>query len=328
MKNLSRTISLKAIRLFTVALVATLLCAPQAKAQKPNSKFNGVQIGVITYSYRSLPTTSADDVLKYVVESGINSIELMGDVVERYAGIPESSLRPYPRDAKVSDQERATRNAELQEVAAQHREWRKAVSMDKFKELRKKFNSAGVDIHIVKFGGPDWSDEELDYAFKVAKTMGAMGICTEVGERAAQRLAPFAEKHKMYAILHNHGQPGEPGFSFDKLLSYGKNLKLNLDIGHYYGTTGKNPTELIERLHDRIATLHIKDKTGPNNAEPNTNREFGKGETPLKDVFTLLKKNPKWNIPCDIELEYTIPAGSDAVKEVKRCVEYCESLLK
>jgi hypothetical protein len=54
--------------------------------------------------------------------------------------------------------------------------------------------------------------------------------------------------------------------------------------------------------------------------------EFGKGETPVADILNLLKKN-KWPINVDIELEYPIPEGSDAVKEVKKCVDYCRKIL-
>jgi len=39
-----------------------------------------------------------------------------------------------------------------------------------------------------------------------------------------------------------------------------------------------------------------------------------------------VQKN-KWPITCDIELEYSIPNGSDAVKEVTNCVEYCRAAL-
>src|SRR5690349_18625271 len=56
---------------------------------KPNSKFNGVQIGVITYSYRSMPDQSAEATLKYVLGSGISAIELMDGPAEMYAGRPE-----------------------------------------------------------------------------------------------------------------------------------------------------------------------------------------------------------------------------------------------
>src|SRR6478735_843074 len=62
-----------------------------ASAQaKPNSVFNGVQIGTITYSYRSMLDQSAEATLKYILDSGISGIELMGGPVESFAGAPES----------------------------------------------------------------------------------------------------------------------------------------------------------------------------------------------------------------------------------------------
>ena len=50
-----------------------------AVIEKPNSNFGGVQIGAITYSWRSMPSTP-EDIIKYCVQAGINSIELMGNV--------------------------------------------------------------------------------------------------------------------------------------------------------------------------------------------------------------------------------------------------------
>src|SRR3954447_609399 len=57
---------------------------------KPNSLIDGVQIGTITYSYRSRPDQSAEATLKYIVDSGISAIELMGGPVESFAGAPVS----------------------------------------------------------------------------------------------------------------------------------------------------------------------------------------------------------------------------------------------
>src|SRR3954468_20416591 len=57
---------------------------------KPNSVINGVQIGTITYSYRSMTDQSAEATLKYILESGISGIELMGGPVESFAGAPSS----------------------------------------------------------------------------------------------------------------------------------------------------------------------------------------------------------------------------------------------
>ena len=77
----------------SVATLAILLARPASWAQSfnflknPDSKFFGVQIGVITYSYRSMPH-DVNQLLKYIVDSGISAIELMGDSVEQYAGKP------------------------------------------------------------------------------------------------------------------------------------------------------------------------------------------------------------------------------------------------
>ena len=291
----TRAIALLVFAIFSIQSFATA-------SGKQGSKFGGVQIGAITYSYRDMHDQSLTAILDDAVKSGLSSVELMGSAVEQYAGLPQS------KDPQAIPQ------------------WRKTVSMDKFKEIRKMFNAKGVEINILKMGDSKWSDGEIDYAFNVCKTLGAIGITMEISVDAAKRMEPFAEKHKLYAIFHNHGQPGDPNFSFDKVLACGPKLMLNFDAGHYFGATGLNPCDLIERLHDRIVSIHIKDKTGPKAAEPNKNQQFGKGDTPVKEILQMVQKN-KWPITCDIELEYTIPDGSDAVKEVVKCVAYCKAAL-
>ena len=293
-------------------LAASALCVQFAVAQKPNSKFGGVQIGVISYSYRNMPDQTLEGILNYTVQSGINSVELMGGAVEQYAGIPR----------KKEEEARPWKAVESPEA----RQWRTTVSMDKFKEVKKMFDKRGVKIHILKLGEPTWSDAEIDYAFRVCKTLGAKGISMEISEEAAKRMAPFADKHKLYVIFHNHGQPGKPDFSFDKPLSYGPRLMLNFDAGHYFGATGLNPCDLIKRLHNRIFSVHIKDKTGPNATPKDTNMPFGQGQTPVVEMLQLIQKE-KWPIFCDIELEYEVPQNSDAVKEVIKCVSYCRNAL-
>ena len=198
--------------------------------------------------------------------------------------------------------------------------------MTKFEALRKMYNDAGVEIHIAKFSPESWTDKEIEYAFKAAKALGAKGVTNEIGDKAAQKLGPIAQKMGMYAIYHQHLQPGEPGWTFDKFLEYSPANMLNFDAGHYFGATGLHPNGIIERLHNRIVSIHMKDKTGPKGNPANTNMPWGKGETPIADILLLLKKN-KWPIYADIELEYPVPEGSDAVAEVKKCVEFCKNIL-
>lgn len=269
-----------------------------ATAAKPNSKFNGVQIGAITYSYRSMPG-SAEDILKYVIECGLSSIELMGDPVEKFAGAPGG------KGAKMLD-------------------WRVSVPMDKFRALRKMYNDAGVTIHIVKFGNignNGMSDAEIEYYFNVAKALGAKGITRELSEPAAKRVAPFADKHKIVVAMHNHTQL-RPTTYDGPILSYSKYIGINLDIGHYVAGNNLSPIPLIEKFHDRILSLHIKDRKISNGP----NMPFGLGDTPLALILQLMKRN-KWTFPADIELEYKVPKDSNAVAEIKQCVEFCKGAL-
>jgi sugar phosphate isomerase/epimerase len=82
--------------------------------------------------------------------------------------------------------------------------------------------------------------------------------------------------------------------------------------------------QFLEKYHDRIASFHLKDRTRPEHCA--LNLAWGTGETPIKEILQLVSKN-KWKIPASIELEYAIPDGSDAVKEVRKCVEYCRTAL-
>jgi sugar phosphate isomerase/epimerase len=305
-----------------ISLVPSVFAGSASGTRKPNSRFKGVQIGAITYSWRSMPST-AQDILRYCVEAGISSIELMGNVAEEYAGIPPMPPRPA-RDA--TDTERAAYQRDADIASERQREWRLSASMNKYSELRKLFNKAGVNIHIVKFAPANWTGEEIDYAFTAAKVLGAKGITNEIGHEACARLGKYAEKHNMYAIYHNHAQPGEPGFSFDEFLDYSPRNMLNFDVGHYFGATGKHPNEVLERLHNRIFSIHLKDKTGKDATPANTNMPWGEGDTPIGEILQLIQKN-KWPIYCDIELEYPVPENSNAQKEIIKCVEYCKDIL-
>ena len=55
----------------------------------------------------------------------------------------------------------------------------------------------------------------------------------------------------------------------------------------------------------------------------NAYRAYKRGETPIKPVLQLLKKN-KWKIPANIEYEYK---GVDTVAEVKKCFEFAKQAL-
>jgi sugar phosphate isomerase/epimerase len=342
---------------------------------RPDSVIDGVTIGVITYSYRSMPDQSAEGTLKYVVDSGISAIELMGGPVESFAGAPSTGRggvpgggrgpgargaaapgaapemvvppgswkgQPCPavrapggaRGGAPAEGQRGggrrgttpEQQAAMQEQQAKLKAWRTSVSMDPFKKLRKMYNDAGVSIYAWKQLSPNMSDEEMEYIFDVAQALGCTHTTLELPTDPAQlkRIGEFAMKKKIYASYHTHLQGSMT--AFDQAFALSKGNTANIDIGHYVaaGNVGGTPVEFFQKHHGRITSFHIKDRTTPEHCA--LNLPFGEGETPLGEIFQLLRKN-RWRIPATIELEYQIPEGSDPVKEVRRSVEYCRSLL-
>lgn len=302
-----RFISSTALAATGMALASKSVFAAGSLFQgKPNSVINGVQIGVITYSFRSLPST-AQDLLKYCLECNINAIELMGDAAEAFAGKP----------ARNSGEDAPTY---FKRIA----DWRASVSMDKFKELRKLYNEAGITIYAWKPNalGAKNTDAEIDYAFNAGKALGVTHVTVELptDDNQTKRLGDIAAKHKIYVGYHAHTQ-ATPTL-WDTALSQSEYNAINLDIGHYTSGTSSSPIPFIEKNYARIKSMHLKDRKyhdGPN-------QPWGQGDTPIAEVLQLIKKN-KYKFPATIEFEYDIPAGSDAVKEVIKCREFAVKAL-
>lgn len=294
--------------------VAAAVLPAAGLSAKPNSKFNGVQIGAITYSFRSLPG-SAEETLKYCVECGISAVELMSGVAESYAGAPA------PPAGRPGPEQREARRKAAEELS----KWRLSVPMSKYRAFRKMYEDAGVKIFAFKLPpSMQMPDAEYDYIWNVAETLGANHITMELpaDDALLQRVAGYAAKRKLAIAFHTHGQGGTS--NFDKALAASAYTALNFDVGHHFGVNGDSPVPVMEKYHKRIASLHLKDRKSP--ASGGANLPWGEGETPLKEVLQSMKRN-KYTFPASIEYEYRTPQGSDVLAEMKKCVEYCRRAL-
>ena len=296
---------------------------------KPNSLINGVQIGVTTYSFRSMPV-QPDKLLQYCIDSNINAVELKGDEIEDYLGKPANPVKLPPRVAGQAKQELSEEmKAQIKQYQEQVAAWRESVSMDGFVALRKKFNAAGIHIFAYKPNAlaPENTDGEISYAMRAAKALGASSVSVELPADPAQtkRLGDLGKANKVYIGYHAHLQASE--IAWDTALAQSSYNTINLDCGHYMaaGNTKESLLALIEAKHKYITSMHLKDRK--NKANGGKNMPWGEGDTPLKEILTLLREK-KYKMPATIELEYDIPAGSDAVKETKRCRDYAQKLLE
>jgi len=294
-----------------------------AQASRPNSTIDGVRIGTITYSYRSMPDQSAEATLKYIVASGISAIELMNGPAESFAGAPPAG-RGGGGGGRSGEPQTPERQAAEREAADRLKRWRTSVSMDRFKALRKMYEDAGVSIYAWKALSPNMSDAEFEYVFDVAEALGCTHTTLELPADVAQlkRIGAFAEKRKVFAAYHTHLQGSMT--AFDQAFAASKANMANIDLGHYVAGTGESPIPFLRKFHDRIASVHLKDRQTP--AHGAGNLPWGTGDTPLKDILQVMRQE-KYQFPASIEFEYDVPPGSDAVKEVAKCLAFCKAAL-
>lgn len=323
-----------------------LASVPLARAfgeKRINSKFGGVQIGAITYSFNRIASPDPEAIIKAYVEIGLGEAELMSNHCEALAGAPpmpafrRTGGGPRPTGApagapagpgggrpQMTPEQIAERKAAQEKLA----EWRTSVNEQTWKKVDKKFDDAGIELALLCYNMQDsMKDEDIEYGFQMARGLGVKGITTSTTLTMAKRIAPIADKHKMLVGYHGHDATNDSNQtatleSYQTLMAYGKYNGVNLDIGHFTAA-GYDAVAFIKEHHNKITNLHIKDRKkdhGPNVAV------WGTGDTPMKEVLQLLKKE-KYPIPANLELEYPIPEGSDIIAEAKKCLAYVKSCL-
>ena len=115
-------------------------------------------------------------------------------------------------------------------------------------------------------------------------------VMTEIGKRSADLGVPLG--------YHNHmNSLGERPGEVDEILAAAdpRHVRLELDVAHYT-QGGGDPAKAIDRYHDRLLFLHLKDvepvppAAGADPARSYRWVELGRGRVDLPGVFAALKK--------------------------------------
>ena len=320
---------------------------------KPKSKWAGVQVGLnVPYSLGTRTAMTGEDVLEKCVQLGVSAVELRAQAIEKSIGLPDHLvLGPAPSDYEaartpVGEVPGAPRRGgaipesssgsapvgkgpprTLDELTAykaganELRKWRLSVSLNKAKDLRKKYEDGGVEIQIVKFDGiADLADDELDYGFTLAKAVGARAISGELSMPSVKRLGQAADSHKMPIGLHGH-VAATPAI-WEEAFSYARYNFANVDIGHFVAGNNTSPLPFIQQHHDRIVHIHVKDRKmrlGPN-------VPFGHGDTPIREVLQAIRDH-RWSVQATIEFEIPLPQEADRAAEIRKSLDYCRNCL-
>ena len=270
----------------------------------------GVRLGVQTYSFRELPRTPGGDQTAAIVSAmqtcGLKECELWSPQIEPAAAGGRGRTPEQVREAREA-----------------LRTWRVTTPLDHFRGIKDAFAKTGASIYAYNYSfGNDFTDEEIDRGFEHG-TRAWRRDHHRVDERStvAKRVAPFAEKHKMAVAVHNHSNTTDPNEfatpeSFAAAMALSKYFKVNLDIGHFTAAN-YDPIAYLREHHADITNLHIKDRK----KNQGDNTPWGTGDTPIKEVLALLKRE-KWPIRAYIEYEYR---GTGApVEEVKNVLRLRE----
>jgi sugar phosphate isomerase/epimerase len=287
----------------------------------PNSKIKNVQIGAITYSFRQ--GVPKPEIIPDMAKIGLSEVELMSGDAEALAGAPAVAAGGGRRGSPTPEQivAREDRQKAL-------KDWRAAATPATWEGVKKRFNDAGIALAILCYNmNVNMADDEIDYAFAMARAMKVKAISCSATVTFAKRVAPFADKYRIVWAGHGHDNTSDPeqfakSETFEFIMSLSKYIGVNLDIGHFTAA-GYDPIPFIQKHHARITNLHLKDRKKDHGA----NVPWGLGDTPIKEVLLLLSKE-KYGMPANIEFEYPIPAGSDAVTEVGKCYQYARSCLE
>ena len=319
--------------------IATALLVVLASCTSAPSDDLGVTIGVQTYSFRTQEDESPLAILEYIKETGIKHVELMGNHAEPFAGAPASPMDDPAKRAIMIKQWRQQElteeeselavllRAEMAQFNANMAKWRSEVDYSKFEELRDLYAVNGISIYAFKPSvfGKDNTDDDIRYGMRAAKALGADHVTVEHPEddEHTARLGKIAEEEGILMAYHGHMQ--QTPTLWDTALAQSSGNSMNLDFGHYIAAENENPLQIIKDKHASIASMHLKDRQKKSNGGGNL--MWGTGDTPIAEVVTLIRDNG-YTFPITVELEYEIPEGSDAVKEVKRSFEYIKNILK
>jgi len=246
-------------------------------AARIDSKIRGVQLGIHTYSYSTLPQENILDTI-------------IGSMTD--AGIGECILLARQIPASVD-----------------------------YAQGRDRFERAGIAI----FGLSAATGENLRKPFEDARALGAGAIALGGTRPIARQLAPIADEQKMTVAFL--GRPNMNATDsnliskpddYDEVLQLSKNFALCFDIGDATAG-GYDALKFVERHHERIAVLCLKDRNRNGVSMP-----WGEGDTPVRQILQTIR-DAKYPIRCYVDCDYK---GSDRLADIRRCFEYARKVLE
>ncbi|MGH9468799.1 MAG: sugar phosphate isomerase/epimerase family protein [Terriglobia bacterium] len=238
-----------------------VVSAPEPRGKAQSSRFGGIQIGCMTWSFRGQPISEA---LRNIVNIGFSNVELWS-----------GHLDPF----KASDHE----------ISAWRRRF--ADAGVKITSYFVTFDEKASDAQIAR----NFQAGRL-LGVSVLSSNVAKSLLPRV-DRAGEEFRMYVGLHNE---VYGRPEPNQIQFPSDYaevFRKYPRWIGATLDVGHLYAA-GYSPVRFIREYQKRIVSIHLKDE---NRVLPNyTDFPFGKGPTPLVAILHTLQQI-HFRYPANIE---------------------------
>jgi sugar phosphate isomerase/epimerase len=332
----------------------------QAIPSGPRNKsyYKGVQLGIQTYSFHEIPNDGAghaDEIIRDMQAVGAYDCELFGCPlsVSTFTGKrPLPDVCPEPLLGCGPGKGGTLRNPwawafahytgdDLIKARERERKFLTETPDSYYTEFRARFDRAGITIHSYNPYAPHAGGDvargkgldkaEMDGLVRSCKALGVKNLNLSTTLATVKELLPYAEKYEIMLCPHGHSitwdkEEFSTTATFEEAFKLSKWVGANLDLGHF-AAIGEDPHVFIEKYHDRISNLHLKDRerNAPGvQEETGNNVPWGKGVAPIRETLKFLQAK-HYPIPAFVEYEYA--GTSDPVTETKKQLAMCRQML-
>ena len=281
------------LALAAIPAASALIAAPELP-----SVFNGVRLGIGSYSFREF---KLDDIIAALPQVPLGTLELEARFVE--PGMMSAGRGGLPPDQREA-----------------LRQWRLGASVEDLRAVKKRFDDAG--IHVYAYNIPvnaSFSDEEVDRVFPMAQALGVEAINVVTTLPQAQRLVAPAAKYRMRVGFHPTA-----GRRDENYIGTGDSWRKIIAMSPYFGVCpdlagraswGTDPLAFLREMGDRLTALHTHD-TVP----------FAESQAPVKEILLMIRDEKMKVVPI-VERIYPLKPDMDKVAEIRSLVEYCKKAL-
>ena len=279
--------------------------------------------GVTTSSFRDFTRVEGKDNLDAVIRTLQSVSATHIDLAFANVEPAPPSVAPfmggsnaYPRRVVLTPEQIAATNAEARTAL---RNWRLQTAAGYFEDVRRKITAARLTVHGCSLAwDSSFTDAEIEATFRQASLLGVGTISSPLTMTTAERLVPFAEKHRIAVAIHNQGD-GNPRGDIDtpqlaRALAMSPMFRAKLDIANLTASNRDAVAEL-RTLRSRLAYVVLRDRLRNGGAS----QQFGEGDTPIREVLGVLADSEA-QLPALVEYDYV--GLRTAVDEVKASLAY------